>query len=79
MSRSPSFKVKEELSPSLDPESLQRWIVALCAIRFDLELGQLIEVCYPPGCLTHDEELEIAYISFPDSISQQQNPSTIHD
>ncbi|KRH56689.1 hypothetical protein GLYMA_05G013100v4 [Glycine max] len=63
MSRSPSFKVKEELSPSLDPESLQRWIVALCAIRFDLELGQLIEECYPPGCLTHDEELEIAYIS----------------
>ena len=37
MSQSPSFKVKEELSPSLDPESLQRWIVALCAIRFDLE------------------------------------------
>ncbi|KAL5183624.1 Protein DENND6A [Glycine soja] len=79
MSQSPSFKVKEELSPSLDPESLQRWIVALCAIRFDLEQGQLVEVCYPPGCLTHDEELEIAYSSFPDSISQQQNRSTIHD
>ncbi|ESW27134.1 hypothetical protein PHAVU_003G176900 [Phaseolus vulgaris] len=79
MSRSPSFKVKEELLPSLDPESLKRWIVGFCAIRFDLEQGQLVEVCYPPGCLTNDEELEIAYSSFPDSISQQQNRSSIHD
>jgi len=79
MSRSPSFKVKEELLPSLDLESLQRWIVGFCAIRFDLEQGQLVEVCYPPGCLTNDEELEIAYSSFPDSISQQQNRSSIHD
>ncbi|XP_047173150.1 protein DENND6A-like isoform X1 [Vigna umbellata] len=79
MSRSPSFKVREEHLPSLDPESLQRWIVGFCAIRFDLEQGQLVEVCYPPGCLTNDEELEIAYSSFPDSISQQQNRSSIHD
>ncbi|KAK7265020.1 hypothetical protein RJT34_32636 [Clitoria ternatea] len=79
MSRSPSFKVKTEVSPSLDPEALQRWVVAFCAIRFDLEQGQLVEVCYPPGCLTRDEELEIAYSSFPDSISQQQNRSSIHD
>ncbi|CAJ1944356.1 unnamed protein product [Sphenostylis stenocarpa] len=79
MSRSPSFKVKEELSPSHDLESLQRWIVAFCAIRFDLEQGQLVEVCYPPGSLTNDEELEIAYSSFPDSISQQQNRPSIHD
>ncbi|XP_027919797.1 protein DENND6A-like isoform X2 [Vigna unguiculata] len=79
MSRSPSFKVREELLPSLDPESLQRWIVGFCAIRFDLEQGQLVELCYPPGCLTNDEELEIAYSSFPDSISQQQNRSSIHD
>ncbi|XP_029129129.1 protein DENND6A isoform X2 [Cajanus cajan] len=79
MSRSPSFKVKTELNPSLDPDSLQRWIVSLCAIRFDLEQGQLVEVCYPPGCLTHDEELEVAYSSFPDSVSQQQNRSSIHD
>ncbi|KAI4344051.1 hypothetical protein L6164_011325 [Bauhinia variegata] len=79
MSRSPSFSVKTELSPTLYPESLQRWIVAFCAIRFDLEQGQLVEECYPPGCLTHDEELEIAYSSFPDSVSQQQNRSSIHD
>lgn len=79
MSRSPSFSLKSELSPKLDPESLQQWVVAFCIIRFDLEQGQLIEECYPPGILTQDEELEIAYSSFPDSISQHHNRSSIHD
>ncbi|KAJ7978834.1 Protein DENND6A [Quillaja saponaria] len=79
MSRSPSFSVKSELSPKLDPESLQQWIIAFCAIRFDLEQGQLVEECYPPGCLSQDEELEIAFSSFPDSVSQNQNRSSIHD
>ncbi|KAM3703273.1 hypothetical protein ACJW31_04G083800 [Castanea mollissima] len=79
MSRSPSFSVKTELSPKLDPASLRQWAVAFCIIRFDLEQGQLIEECYPPGCLTKDEELEIAFSSFPDSVSQHQNRSSIHD
>ncbi|KAJ0048260.1 hypothetical protein Pint_16415 [Pistacia integerrima] len=79
MSRSPSFSVKPELGLKPDPEALQRWIVAFCIIRFDLEQGQLIEECYPPGCLTQDEELEVAFSSFPDSISQNQNRSSIHD
>ncbi|XP_020209576.1 protein DENND6A-like, partial [Cajanus cajan] len=79
MSRSPSFSVKTEVSPSVDSESLQRWVVAFCAIRFDLEQGQLVEECYPQGCLSHDEELEIAYSSFPDSVSQHQNRTSIHD
>ncbi|KAL9314344.1 hypothetical protein ACSQ67_019796 [Phaseolus vulgaris] len=79
MSRSPSFSVRTEVSPSVDSESLQRWVVAFCAIRFDLEQGQLVEECYPQGCLSHEEELEIAYSSFPDSVSQHQNRSSIHD
>lgn len=79
MSRSPSFSVKTELSPKLDPESLRQWVVAFCVIKFDLEQGQLIEECYPPGCLTQDEESEIAFSSFPDSVSQHQNRSSIHD
>ncbi|CAJ1975371.1 unnamed protein product [Sphenostylis stenocarpa] len=79
MSRSPSFSVRTEVSPSVDSESLQRWVVAFCAIRFDLEQGQLVEECYPQGCLSNNEELEIAYSSFPDSVSQHQNRSSIHD
>lgn len=79
MSRLPSFSVKPELSFKPNPESLKKWVVAFCIIRFDLEQGQLIEECYPPNCLTQDEENEIAFSSFPDSVSQHHNRSSIHD
>lgn len=79
MSRSPSFSVKSEVSSKLDPEALRQWVLAFCTIRFDLEQGQLIEECYPPGCLSKGEELGIAFSSFPDSVSQQHNRSSIHD
>ncbi|KAL0415882.1 UNVERIFIED_CONTAM: protein DENND6A [Sesamum latifolium] len=51
----------------------------ICIIRFDLEQGQLIEECYPPGALTQSEELEVSFSSFPDSVSQNHNRSSIHD
>ncbi|XP_023746100.1 uncharacterized protein LOC111894259 isoform X1 [Lactuca sativa] len=79
MSRSPSFTARTESNAYVDPESVQKWIVAFCIIRFDLEQGQLIEECYPPGCLTPEEELDIAFSSFPDSVSQHHNRSSIHD
>ncbi|KAL3638577.1 hypothetical protein CASFOL_017948 [Castilleja foliolosa] len=79
MSRSPSFSVKSELALEVDENLLQQWIVAFCIIRFDLEQGQLIEECYPPGCLTQSEELEVSFSSFPDSVSQHHNRSSIHD
>ncbi|XAR51275.1 hypothetical protein NMG60_11005864 [Bertholletia excelsa] len=80
MSRSPSFSVRSELpTPKIDSNSLSRWVVAFCIIRFDLEQGQLIEESYPTGCLTQEEEIEVAFSSFPDSVSQHQNRSSIHD
>ncbi|XP_057804954.1 uncharacterized protein LOC131020264 [Salvia miltiorrhiza] len=79
MSRSPSFSVKSEPVSEIDEKSLQQWVAAFCIIRFDLEQGQLIEECYPPGCLTQGEELEVSFNSFPDSVSQHHNRSSIHD
>ncbi|GAB4853601.1 hypothetical protein Ancab_017792 [Ancistrocladus abbreviatus] len=79
MSRSPSFSLKSEPNSKVDSKSLRKWVVAFCIIRFDLEQGQVIEECYPPGCLTQDEELETAFSSFPDSVSQNHNRSSIHD
>ncbi|CAA0818403.1 Unknown protein [Striga hermonthica] len=79
MSRSPSISMKSELSLEVDEKSLQQWVVAFCIIRFDLERGQLIEECFPPGCLTQSEELEVSFSSFPDSVSQNHNRSSIHD
>ncbi|KAK6795797.1 hypothetical protein RDI58_009252 [Solanum bulbocastanum] len=79
MSRSASFLVRSEADLKVDEKSLQQWVVGFCIIRFDLEQGQLIEECYPAGCLTHNEELEVAFSSFPDSVSQNHNRSSIHD
>lgn len=79
MNRSASFSLKREPSTKLDPDSFGKWVLAFCIIRFDLEQGQVIEECYPPNCLTQDEELEIAFSSFPDSVSQHHNRSSIHD
>lgn len=79
MSRSPSFSLKSEPNLSVDPKSFHQWVVAFCIIRFDLEQGQLIEDCYPPGCISQEEELEVAFSSFPDSVSQHHNRSSIHD
>ncbi|CAH9106906.1 unnamed protein product [Cuscuta europaea] len=79
MSRSPSFSVKSEPNLKVDEKLLQQWVVAFCIIRFDLEQGQLIEECYPPGALTQSEELEVSFSSFPDSVSQYHNRSSIHD
>ncbi|GAB2267460.1 hypothetical protein Dimus_002443 [Dionaea muscipula] len=79
MNRSSSFSVKLEPTSKVDSRSFHQWVVAFCIIRFDLEQGQVIEECYPSGCLTQDEELEIAFKSFPDSVSQHHNRSSIHD
>ncbi|GAB2218256.1 hypothetical protein Droror1_Dr00001475 [Drosera rotundifolia] len=79
MNRSSSFSVKTELTTEVDFQCLRRWVVAFCIIRFDLEQGQVIEECYPPDCLTQEEELEVAFKSFPDSVSQNHNRSSIHD
>ena len=79
MSLSRSFPLKSEPNSTVDLESFHRWVVAFCIIRFDLEQGQVIEECYPPDCLTEEEELETAFSSFPDSVSQHHNRSSIHD
>ncbi|KAG9458236.1 hypothetical protein H6P81_002744 [Aristolochia fimbriata] len=79
MNRATAVSLKVDPNSKHDLTSLRRWVVAFCAIRFDLEQGQVIEECYPSGSLIPEEELEIAFNSFPDSMSQSQNRSSIHD
>lgn len=62
-----------------DVSALQRWIVAICAIRFDLQQGQLVEECYPANALSPEEELDVAFSSFPDSMSQGSTHASVHD
>ncbi|CAN6465976.1 unnamed protein product [Victoria cruziana] len=77
MNRASSLKLDPCSRPDLI--ALRRWVVAFCIIRFDLEQGQVIEECFPPGSISQDEELNVAFSSFPDSMSQNQNSASIHD
>uniref|UniRef100_A0A8B9QVF9 DENN domain containing 6A n=1 Tax=Anas platyrhynchos TaxID=8839 RepID=A0A8B9QVF9_ANAPL len=46
------------------------WLHCVCVVGFDLELGQAVEVIYPPHSkLTDKEKTSICYLSFPDSNS----------
>jgi hypothetical protein len=63
----------------VDPAGLRRWLVAACAFRFDLEQGQLLEACYPPGALSAEEELDIGFSCFPDSMATAHSRSSVHD
>ncbi|CAH8334568.1 unnamed protein product [Eruca vesicaria subsp. sativa] len=79
MSRSPSFSVKPDLTIKPDLASLSQWVHSFCIMRFDLEQGQILESSYPQGSLSQQEELSVSFNSFPDSVSQKHNRSSIHD
>lgn len=40
---------------------------------------QLVEECYPPNALSPEEELDVAFSSFPDSMSQGSTHASVHD
>ncbi|KAM3832687.1 protein DENND6B isoform 2-T2 [Vipera latastei] len=49
---------------------LSAWLECVCAVTFDLELGQALERIYPPeGSLTEKERTSVCYLAFPDSYS----------
>eukprot|EP00249_Psilotum_nudum_P011704 c23334_g1_i2 orf=723-3173(+) len=80
MDRSISLGVpRSDANARHDFSALRRWLVAFCAIRFDLEQGQVLEECYPSGSVSTEEEYDIAFSSFPDSMSQAHNRSSVHD
>ncbi|KRZ06415.1 Protein DENND6B [Trichinella zimbabwensis] len=51
-------------------KNLNNWVHCFCALTFDLEVGQSLEIKYPNEAeLTKTEILNICYLSFPDSNS----------
>ncbi|XP_042323609.1 uncharacterized protein LOC121930801 [Sceloporus undulatus] len=49
---------------------LSAWLECACAVTFDLELGQALELVYPPDfALSEKEKTSICHSSFPDSYS----------
>ncbi|GAC95440.1 hypothetical protein PHSY_003016 [Pseudozyma hubeiensis SY62] len=52
---------------SMDREALQRWVLSVGCVNFDLELGPDLEFLYPPLGISREERDNIAFSSFPDT------------
>lgn len=53
--------------PDGQRNALQRWILSLALVNFDLELGPDVEFMYPPLGISKEEKDNIAFSSFPDT------------
>uniref|UniRef100_V5F170 UDENN domain-containing protein n=1 Tax=Kalmanozyma brasiliensis (strain GHG001) TaxID=1365824 RepID=V5F170_KALBG len=58
---------KQLNSLNLDRESMQRWVLSVGCVNFDLELGPDLEFLYPPLGISREERDNIAFSSFPDT------------
>ncbi len=64
----PSATVRDGLRlTSRERRLLQRWILSIGCVTFDLELGPDLEFLYPPLGISKEEKDNIAFSSFPDT------------
>ncbi|EFJ46522.1 hypothetical protein VOLCADRAFT_118103 [Volvox carteri f. nagariensis] len=54
----------------------QQWIVGICSVVFDIDVGQRIEHLVPEACLSKEEQHDVAFHSFPDSMSMELHART---
>ncbi|KAK9805887.1 hypothetical protein WJX73_001357 [Symbiochloris irregularis] len=52
------------------------WLLGICSVLFDIDVGQKVLDTYPPGALTAEEESDIAFHAFPDSLSAELHSRT---
>uniref|UniRef100_A0A0V0J273 Protein DENND6B n=2 Tax=Schistocephalus solidus TaxID=70667 RepID=A0A0V0J273_SCHSO len=51
-------------------DRLSRWLYGICVVNFDVDVGQTLELLYPPHItLTGSEKFTVCYLAFPDSHS----------
>ncbi|WFC99776.1 hypothetical protein MYAM1_002521 [Malassezia yamatoensis] len=53
--------------PEKQRGALQRWILSIALVNFDLELGPDVEFMYPPLGISKEEKDNIAFSAFPDT------------
>ncbi|KAG2489782.1 hypothetical protein HYH03_011732 [Edaphochlamys debaryana] len=54
----------------------QQWIVGICSVLFDIDVGQRVEHLVPAGCISKEEQQDVAFHSFPDSMSMELHART---
>lgn len=47
------------------PPAQTPWLVGLCSVIFDVDVGQTVQHVVPEGAFTTDEESAISFCSFP--------------
>ncbi|XP_055707512.1 protein DENND6A [Phlebotomus papatasi] len=63
----------------IDWGRFSEWIHSFCIVTFDLELGQALELIYPPHVtLSERERTNICYLAFPDSNSGCMGDTEYH-
>ncbi len=57
----------QQLNPSLTIKTQPNnpWIVGLCAVVFDVDVGQKVKFLTPDGALSEEERAAVAFHSFP--------------
>ncbi|TNV84983.1 hypothetical protein FGO68_gene2012 [Halteria grandinella] len=76
---------KEEIQvPSLatyytNPTTTQynHWFQCVCVLKFDIEIGSVIDSIYPPNILHPREEKDLTSLAFPESNSLQQTEGVL--
>lgn len=62
------------------PVAQSDWILAICSVVFDLDVGQQLESVYPPDALSEPTASAVAFHSFPDSMSMElHSRSSVRD
>ncbi|KAJ3257393.1 Protein dennd6a [Boothiomyces macroporosus] len=73
---SPNQDMKTSLS-RLDLGNLWQWILCMCVVNFDLELGHALEQTYPPIPFSDAEKKTLCFSAFPDSNSTAHSGDSI--
>lgn len=54
----------------INTEVKNHWIVGLCLVEFDIDVGQQVNQIMPDGCLTAQEKADVAFHAFPVSLCE---------
>ncbi|KAL3154098.1 hypothetical protein ABBQ32_013634 [Trebouxia sp. C0010 RCD-2024] len=66
--------------PNIVQTGRSDWIVAICSVVFDLDVGQQLESVYPIAAISESTATSVAFHSFPDSMSMElQSRSSVRD
>jgi hypothetical protein len=41
------------------------WIIGICSVVFDIDVGQTLQHLHPENCLSEEEQSSVAFHAFP--------------